>query len=56
MMGLDEDFNLRRLERYLALAYGAGTAPVVALNKADLAPDLPGSGRRWRRWRPRCRW
>jgi ribosome biogenesis GTPase / thiamine phosphate phosphatase len=42
MMGLDEDFNLRRLERYLALAYGAGTAPVVALNKADLAPDPEG--------------
>ena len=42
MMGLDEDFNLRRLERYLALAYAAGTAPVVALNKADLATNLAG--------------
>jgi ribosome biogenesis GTPase / thiamine phosphate phosphatase len=42
MMGLDEDFNLRRLERYLALAYGGGTSPVIALNKADLASDLAG--------------
>ncbi len=41
MMGLDEDYNLRRLERYLALAYAAGISPVVALNKADLSPDLP---------------
>lgn len=31
------DFNLRRLERYLALAYEAGVTPVVVLTKADLA-------------------
>lgn len=31
------DFNLRRLERYLALAAEAGCAPVVVLTKADLA-------------------
>jgi ribosome biogenesis GTPase / thiamine phosphate phosphatase len=42
MMGLDDDFNLRRLERYLALAHTAGVAPVLVLNKADRAPDLPG--------------
>ena len=42
MMGLDEDFNLRRLERYLSLAYASGAEPVVVLNKADLATDLDG--------------
>jgi ribosome biogenesis GTPase len=42
MMGLDADFNLRRLERYLTLAHGSGAAPVIVLNKADLCPDLPG--------------
>ena len=31
------DFNLRRLERYLALAFEAGVTPVVVLTKADLA-------------------
>jgi len=38
--GLDGDFNLRRLERYLALADASGAAPVVVLNKADLCGDL----------------
>ena len=33
------DFNPRRLERYLALAYNAGVEPVVVLTKADLADD-----------------
>jgi len=36
VMGLDLDFNLRRLERYLALACGSGMAAVVVLTKADL--------------------
>lgn len=35
VMGLDNDFNLRRLERYLALVHAAGVAPVVVLTKAD---------------------
>jgi len=39
--GLDGDFNLRRLERYLALASAGGAAPVVVLNKADLCASLP---------------
>ena len=38
VMGLDHDFSLRRIERYLALAHGAGVAPVVVLTKADIAP------------------
>ncbi len=44
MMGLDGDFNLRRLERYLVVTYESGAAPVVLLNKRDLcdAGDLAG--------------
>jgi ribosome biogenesis GTPase len=41
VMGLDDrDFNVRRLERYLATAWEGGATPVIALNKADLAVDL----------------
>jgi ribosome biogenesis GTPase / thiamine phosphate phosphatase len=39
VMGLDDDFNPRRLERYLALAKTAGVLPVVVLTKADLCED-----------------
>jgi ribosome biogenesis GTPase len=35
VMGLDRDFNARRLERYLALAHLAGVPPVLVLTKAD---------------------
>jgi ribosome biogenesis GTPase / thiamine phosphate phosphatase len=38
--GLDNDFNLRRIERYLAVAWSSGIMPVVVLNKADLADDV----------------
>jgi ribosome biogenesis GTPase / thiamine phosphate phosphatase len=38
--GLDGDFNVRRLERYLTLTHESGAAPVVVLNKADAADDL----------------
>jgi ribosome biogenesis GTPase len=37
--GLDHDFNLRRIERYLVMAWESGARPVVVLNKADLRPD-----------------
>jgi ribosome biogenesis GTPase len=40
--GLDGDFNLRRLERYLALTAGSGASAVIVLNKADLCSDLAG--------------
>jgi ribosome biogenesis GTPase len=40
--GLDGDFNMRRIERYLALAYTSGADPVVVLTKADLYEDIPG--------------
>lgn len=38
--GLDGNHNLRRLERYLTLAYESGAAPVILLNKADLCDDI----------------
>ena len=40
VMGLDGDYNPRRLERYLLMAYESGASPVVILNKLDVAPDL----------------
>jgi ribosome biogenesis GTPase len=39
MASLNQDFNVRRLERYLALAYESGAVPVIVLTKADLAGD-----------------
>jgi ribosome biogenesis GTPase len=40
--GLDGDFNMRRLERYLAVAWASGVTPVIVLNKSDIARDLDG--------------
>ena len=37
--GLDRDFNLRRIERYLAMVYNCGITPEVILTKADLHQD-----------------
>jgi ribosome biogenesis GTPase len=37
--GLDRDFNPRRIERYLLVAWESGAQPVVVLNKADLCAD-----------------
>ncbi len=34
--GLDRDFNLRRIERYLTLVYNCGISPEIILTKADL--------------------
>ncbi|UTH73171.1 ribosome small subunit-dependent GTPase A [Chromobacterium sp. IIBBL 290-4] len=39
VMGLDGDYNPRRLERYLGLAAASGVAPVVVLSKADLCAE-----------------
>ncbi len=38
--GLDGDFNLRRIERYLILVWESGANPVIILNKADLCDDV----------------
>ncbi len=40
VVGLDGDFNLRRIERYLILAWDSGATPVILLNKADLCLNL----------------
>ena len=37
--GLDEDFNLHRIERYLARIWASGAAPALILNKADRCAD-----------------
>lgn len=37
---LNHDFNLRRLERYLIMAYSSGATPVILLSKADVC-DSP---------------
>lgn len=36
---LNEDFNLNRIERYLAVTHEAGAMPVVVLTKLDLCAD-----------------
>jgi ribosome biogenesis GTPase len=40
--GLDGDFNVRRLERYLTLVHEAGASGIVVLSKTDLCADLGG--------------
>jgi ribosome biogenesis GTPase / thiamine phosphate phosphatase len=40
VMGLDHDFNLRRLERYIAMVQASGVAPVAVLTKADVGIDV----------------
>ena len=40
-MSLNNDFNLRRLERYLSIAWDSGAMPVIVLTKADLCDNLP---------------
>lgn len=38
--GLDGDWSVRRIERYVTTAWASGAEPVIVLNKADLAADL----------------
>ena len=38
-MALDSNYNIRRLERYLSIAWDSGALPVVVLTKSDLCPD-----------------
>ncbi len=38
--GLDREFNLRRIERYLTMIYNSGSNPVIVLNKADLCDNV----------------
>ncbi len=39
-MSLNNNFNIRRLERYLSVTYDSGAAPVVILTKSDLCSDV----------------
>ncbi|GAB6181930.1 ribosome small subunit-dependent GTPase A [Desulfotomaculum defluvii] len=39
-MSLNNNFNLRRLERYLSIAWDSMATPVVVLTKVDLCEDL----------------
>ncbi|GIU09557.1 MULTISPECIES: ribosome small subunit-dependent GTPase A [unclassified Shewanella] len=38
---LNDDFNINRIERYLALVHEAKVTPVIVLTKVDLCDDLP---------------
>lgn len=38
--GLDSNYNVRRIERFLAIAWESGAIPVVLLNKTDLCPEF----------------
>jgi len=44
-MGLDADWSVRRLERYVALAEASGVEPAVLVTKADLVGDAELSRR-----------
>lgn len=39
-MSLNLNFNLRRLERYITMAYESGASPVILLTKADICDDI----------------
>jgi ribosome biogenesis GTPase len=43
VMGLDGDFNLRRLERFAVMVWESGAQPVAVLTKADLHEDVAGA-------------
>jgi ribosome biogenesis GTPase / thiamine phosphate phosphatase len=43
--GLDGNYNIRRIERYITLAWESGAEPVVLLTKADLCDDV--DSHRW---------
>lgn len=38
-MALNRDFNLRRMERYVSIAWDSGATPVIILTKCDLCED-----------------
>lgn len=39
VIGLDNNFNLNRVERYLAAAAASRAEPIVLLSKSDISPD-----------------
>lgn len=42
MTSLNQDFNINRIERYLAAAWQSGAIPVIILTKMDLVDDISG--------------
>lgn len=40
VMSLNQDFNLRRIERYLIVAWNSGASPAIVLSKADLCAEV----------------
>ena len=40
LAGLDDDFSLRRLERYITIAWESGAQPIIVLTKADLSLEV----------------
>ena len=47
---MNQDFSVRRLERYLTLIWESGATPIIVLTKADLATDVG----RFRREAEKC--
>lgn len=39
-MSLNNDFNIRRIERYLSIVWDSGAMPVIVLTKSDLCDNL----------------
>ncbi|OKL37326.1 ribosome small subunit-dependent GTPase A [Domibacillus mangrovi] len=39
-MALNQDFNVRRVERYLSIAWDSGAIPVIVLTKSDISKDI----------------
>ena len=52
---LSGEARLRRVERYLAVAWSSGATPVVVLTKADLCDDVAAVVEQVARGRPRRR-
>lgn len=40
VIGLDENFNIQRIERYITLIYNSGAKPVIILNKLDVCSKI----------------
>lgn len=40
VMSLDNDYSIKRMERYLTVGWNSGATPVIILNKIDLCIDL----------------
>ena len=53
MTAFDQDLNLRRLERYLAMTWESGATPVILINKTDLSDEVEALTAERRRHRPR---